>query len=260
MEIFNLFSNLFTIKGYNYMKKIIILSFISLSFSQYFGGNIQIGGAFPRGELMEQEVPNAFALDANLKYYLNDYAAIGLNFGGSQYGFSRRDIPFNQWTNVGLIEETRNNMSYGNLLLKIIPFKGPVKIFGEGLVGIKNLNTTTKLFSQNNNCDNPDTDVDECEIASTTDATDSAFGYGAGGGIEVYLTEFSNEEKSDTSILSLIVSAKYLWGGDVQYLKEGGITVTPDPDGIDFPTVAYEWNQSKTDVLHFNVGLQLIIK
>ena len=37
--------------------------------------------------------------------------------------------------------------------------------------------------------------------------------------------------------MSLIISSKYLWGGEVQYLKEGGINVTPDPDGVDFPTV-----------------------
>jgi len=261
MVTFNSSSKLFNMKGFNHMKKIIILSsLVSLSFSQYFGGNFQVGGAFPKGELMNQEVPNALALDVNLKYYLNDYAAIGINFGGSQYGFSQREIPFNQWTNVGLIEETRNNMFHGNLLLKIIPFKGPVRIFGEGLIGIKNLNTTTKLFSQSSSCDDPDTEVDECEISSTTDATDSAFGYGAGGGLEIYLTEFPNEEKSTTNILSLIVSAKYLWGGEVQYLKEGGITVTPDPDGVNFPTIDYDWNQSKTDVFHFNIGLQITVK
>ena len=35
-------------------------------------------------------------------------------------------------------------MYYGNLFIKLIPFKGPIKIFGEGLVGLKNLTTTTE--------------------------------------------------------------------------------------------------------------------
>ena len=52
------------------MKIIILLScLVSLSFSQYFGGNIQIGGAFPKGELMNQEVPNALAFDFNLNHF-----------------------------------------------------------------------------------------------------------------------------------------------------------------------------------------------
>ena len=242
------------------MKKILLLSLMSISFSQYWGGNISIGGSFPRGEFEAQEVPPSIAFDINALYYINDYAAIGLNLGGSQYGYAEREIPFNQWVALGLIEETRNSMGYGNLLLKIIPFKGPVKIYGEGLIGLKNLSTTTKLFSQSNNCDNPDTDVDECELASDTNASDTAFGYGIGGGIEVVLSHMKDEEENSMGTLSLVVSAKHLWGGDVQYLKEGAITVTPDPDGIDFPTVDYDWSQSRTDVMHYNIGLHFTSK
>ena len=237
------------------MKKILLLSLISISFPQYWGGNISIGAAFPQGEFEDQEVPASIAFDMNALYYINDYAAIGLNLGGSQYGFSEREIPFNQWVALGLIEETRNSMGYGNLLLKIAPFKGPVKIYGEGLIGLKNLSTTTKLFSQSNNCDNPETDVNECELASDTNASNTAFGYGIGGGVEVVLTQMKDEEENSMGTLSLVVSAKHLWGGDVQYLKEGAITVTPDPDGVDFPIVDYNWSQSRTDVMHYNIGL-----
>lgn len=270
------------------MKNIIITFCISMTFSQHFnpygltnsiflndeaeedttnvsaglnapsglGGNISVMGAFPKGEFKDQEVPSAIGIDFNLLYYLNDYAAIGLNLGGSQYGFTQREIPYNQWTSVGLIEETRNNMGYGNLLLKIIPFKGPVKIYGEGLIGLKNLNTVTKLFSKGNDCDDPDTSVDECEIASDTNASDTAFGYGAGGGIEVVLLDRKDEGLG--GVLSLFIAAKYLWGGEVQYLKEGGLTVTPDPEGVDFPTIDYDWNESKTDVMHYNLGLHFV--
>ena len=41
---------------------------------------------------------NSFAIDFNALYYLNDYAAFGFNFGGSQYGYTEREIPFNDWT------------------------------------------------------------------------------------------------------------------------------------------------------------------
>ena len=126
--------------------------------------------------------------------------------GGSQYGFAKREIPFNQWVSVGLIEETRNNMIHGNLVLRIIPFKGPVQIYGEVLGGFRNLNTDTKLFSSSNNCDNPDTDINECEIASETNATDTAFGYGFGGGIEVGVGSLFDEEDNETSRIALFVA------------------------------------------------------
>ena len=242
------------------IKKITILLFFSVSFSQYFGGNISIGGAFPQLEFKNQEVPPSLAIDLNALYYLNDYAAFGFNFGGSQYGYTEREIPFNQWVALGLIEETRNSMLYGNLLLKILPFKGPVKIYGEGLLGFKNLSTTTKLFSQSNNCDNPETDVNECELASDTNASDTAFGYGVGGGIEVVLTRMKDDDGNEMGTLSFLVSAKYLWGGDVKYLKEGAITVTPDPNGIDFPNIDYDWSQSRTDVMHYNIGVHFTSK
>ncbi len=47
------------------MKKILLLSLISISFSQYWGGNISIGGSFPRGEFEDKEVPPSIALGIN---------------------------------------------------------------------------------------------------------------------------------------------------------------------------------------------------
>ena len=69
-----------------------------------------------------------------------------------------------------------------------------------------------------------------------------------------------DEEENSTGTISLLVSARHMWGGDVQYLKEGAITVTPDPDGIDFPTVTYDWSESRTDVMHFSIGIQFTSK
>ena len=237
-----------------YMRLIAVL-FITSLHAQGFGFDIGIGGHFPQGEFKDQEVPQSFALDLNGYYYFNGHAAIGLNLGGSQYGFSERDIPFNQWTSVGLIEQTRNNTFHGNLLLRIIPFKGPVQIYGEALGGFRNLYTETKLFSNSNNCDDPDTDIDECEIASETNATDTAFGYGLGGGIEVGIASFVDEETQSSSKITLFIEGSYLWGGEIQYLKEGGITVTPDPNGVAFPNVTYDWNESRTDIFQVMVGI-----
>ena len=88
LEIYNF--NEKNSKGTSYeYKKITILLFISISFSQYFGGNISIGGAFPQGEFKDQEVPSSFAIDFNALYHLNDYAAFGFNFGGLNMDIQR---------------------------------------------------------------------------------------------------------------------------------------------------------------------------
>ena len=71
---------------------------------------------------------------------------------------------------------------------------------------------------------------------------------------------WGRDDGDEVGILSFLVSAKHLWGGDVQYLKEGAITVTPDPDGIDFPNVNYDFSQSRTDVMHYNIGIHFTSK
>ncbi len=243
------------------MRKIFFILFISTIFPQYFGGNISIGGAFPQREFKAQEVPASFAIDLNALYYINDYAAVGLNLGGAQYGYAEREGAMMSWSSVTVTEETRNNVGYGNLLLKIIPFQGPVKIYGEGLIGLKNLNTIVKIMSNSSNCDDEGTDdINECEIAAETKASDTAFGYGIGGGLEVVLWNMKDVEDNPTGILSLIVSAKHLWGGDVEYLKEGGITVDSYDPVTGQQNIIYDWNQSRTDVMHYNIGVHFTSK
>jgi len=242
------------------MKKISILLLFSISFSQYYGGNISIGGALPQGEFQDQEVPASIAFDMNALYYINDYAAIGLNLGGAQYGYAEREGAMMSWSSVTVTEETRNSMGYGNLLLKILPFKGPVKIYAEGLLGLKNLSTIVKIMNNSSQCDDLETDINECEIAADTKASDTAFGYGVGGGIEVLLSNLKDEEGNPMGALSLVLSAKHLWGGEVKYLKEGGITI----EGYDPLTgqqdIVYNWNQSRTDVMHYNIGIHFTSK
>lgn len=37
-------------------------------------------------------------------------------------------------------------------------------------------------------------------------------------------------------------------------------TVPPDQNGIDFPDVNYDFSQSRTDVMHYNIGLHFTSK
>ena len=130
------------------MKKILItLIIISCAFSGNFDGAIAFIGQFPQGEFKNEGVPTGFGLDINGLWYPSEQVGLGLNLGISQYGNSERKIPFNYFTDlINITEKTTNDLAYGHLLLKLIPFQGNIRPYFEGLLGMKNLSTTTNLI------------------------------------------------------------------------------------------------------------------
>ena len=225
----------------------------------------------PRGEFKEElkndqgNAANGWGFDINGMYYVNNNFAIGINGGNSIYGNNRRSIPFNYFTDlISITEETKNAISYGHLFFKVVPFESRVRPYFEGLIGLKNLNTNTRLF--NENCtDDPDTDHDDCEIAESTNSTDYAFSYGLGAGFEVILIESSSSDLLDSieSIsneefsgeLAFLFSFRYLYGDEAQYLKEGSIEFSNPEDGP--VQTSFNYSNSKTDLIQINIGLQV---
>ena len=243
------------------MKKILItLIIISCAFSGNFDGAIAFIGQFPQGEFKNEGVPTGFGLDINGLWHPSEQVGLGLNLGISQYGNSERKIPFSGYTDlITITEKTTNDLAYGHLLLKLIPFRGHVRPYFEGLLGIKNLSTTTKIYTEN--CtDDLDTEYDECEIASSTNASDNAFSYGGGVGLEKTLTSIGGNEDSDfeenedsviEGVLSFYINARYMIGGEAKYLKEGDIVYSDT-----FPVeTSFNPSTSKTDALQISLGL-----
>ena len=245
------------------MKKILLSALIiSSAFSGNFGVDIALIGQLPKGEFKDEGVPKGFGLDINGLWYPSKQFGLGLNVGISQYGNSERQIPFSYYTDlVTITEKTTNDLAYGHLLLKLIPFQGKVRPYFEGLLGMKNLSTTTKLT--NENCeDHSGTDYNDCEIASSTNASDNAFSYGGGGGLEIILTSFGGDENSNIEenwdlgidgVLSLYLNARYMIGAEAEYLKEGAISFSNPEDGP--VSTSFDYSKSKTDVLQISIGL-----
>ena len=231
---------------------------MSSAFSQNFGGNIAVIGQFPQGEFKDEEVATGLGLDLNIAWYPLDKIALGLNFGGSRYGSSERQIPFHYSTDlITITEKTTNDIMHGHLFFRLIPFHGNVRPYFEGLIGMKNLSTSTKLF--NENClDNSDTDHDDCEIASSTNASDNSLSYGGGGGLELTLTQIDGKKDAFRGVLSFFVSARYLLGSKTKYLKKGAIEFSNPQTGPVQTT--FNWSESKTDLLQINIGLQFDIE
>ena len=232
---------------------------ISSAFSGNFGIDIALIGQLPKGEFKDEGVPTGFGLDINGLWYPSKQFGLGLNVGISQYGNSERQIPFSYYTDlVTITEKTTNDLAYSHLLLKLIPFQGNVRPYFEGLLGMKNLFTSTKVISEN--C--PEEDEDTCEIASSTNYSDNAFSYGGGGGLEITLTSFGGDEDSGIKrgeysgiegVLSFFINARYMIGAEAEYLKEGAITFSDPQDGPVQTT--FDPSTSKTDILQISLGL-----
>ena len=79
---------------------ILFFLFMSSAFSQNFGYNIALIGQFPQGEFKDEGVGTGLGLDFNIAWYPLDKIFWGLNFGGSEYGSSKRKIPFNFFSDL----------------------------------------------------------------------------------------------------------------------------------------------------------------
>ena len=238
------------------MKKILLSALIiSSAFSGNFGVDIALIGQLPKGEFKDEGVPTGFGLDINGLWYPSKQFGLGLNVGISQYGNSERQIPFSYYTDlVTITEKTTNDLAYVHLLARIVPLQGKVRPYFEGLLGMKNLSTTTKVISEN--C--PEEDEDTCEIASSTNYSDNAFSYGGGGGLDIMITSIGDEESDVQGILSFFINARYVMGTEAEYLKEGAITFS-DPEEGPVQTTFHP-SKSKTDALQINIGLHFDIK
>ena len=238
-----------------YFKILIILIGMTYLHSQNVGLDLSLVAQVPKGEFAEQEVPTGFGIDLNGLYFPVKELGFGLNLGYSVYGYSQREIPFNYFTNlVTITEKTTNELGYGHLFFRIVPFNGNIKPYFEGLVGLKNLSTKTELV--NNNCtDDSDTEHDDCQIAESTNASDTAFSYGFGGGIQVKLTTLEDEAGDPSGDLSFFINARYLMGSSAKYLKEGSITFSNPEDGP--VQTSFNWSNSMTDLIQINIGIQV---
>jgi hypothetical protein len=204
-------------------------------------GGVGLLVAAPQGELADELDAVGFGLNlwAGLRP-AGSPLVIGLDGGFLIYGSERERIPF--LTNRVLVDVvTTNNIAMGHLFARVQPPVGPVKPYLEGLVGFKYFFTESRI---------EDDDFDDNEaIASTTNFDDIALSYGVGGGIDVRLFSFTGDQSRPFNV-SLSLSSRYLWGGEADYLGEGGITDTPG--GLSFDV-----RRSATDLLFFSVGITI---
>jgi hypothetical protein len=165
---------------------------------------------------------------------------LGLEFAFMNYGSTDRREPFSTTIpDVFVDVSTTNNIILGHAILRLQPNTGAVRPYLQGMVGFNYLFTETKIENEN---------VAGQEIASSNNLSDGAFSYGAGAGLLLWV--YSPPEGEGITDIYVDLGARYIFGGEAEYLKEGSIR---NVNG----RVEYDILKSKTDLLVFHAGVSV---
>ncbi|NWF90357.1 MAG: hypothetical protein HXY50_12965 [Ignavibacteriaceae bacterium] len=216
---------------------IVVLLGFNKSFAQAGGLNFTLG--FPMGEFKEELDRMGFGLSGHFLFLAptaNRPFGFGLNIGYLNYGQESRREPFSSTIpDVTVDVERSNNLVNFHVLFQLGFGSGPIRPFVEGLFGGSYIFTETTIRSRGSE-----------EVASSNNFDDFAWNYGAGGGFLILL--HTEEEGSDFGSLFLDLKARYLFGSEAEYLKEGSVIISNGH-------VTYQVSKSKTDLLTVHAGV-----
>lgn len=160
---------------------------------------------------------------------------IGLDAGYMIYGSETTSRPLSETIPDVWVDVNRtNNIANFHLLLQVSPFAGDVRPYIETLFGGAYLFTTTKVESQHSNED----------VFESTNFDAFTWNYGFGGGMMIKLKSNLGSVKT----LFLDLKARYLYGSEAEYLKEGSVSIIRGK-------AYYDVQKSKTDLLTIQIGV-----
>jgi hypothetical protein len=235
------------------MIKIKSLSILSLLVFAFLGSTFgfsqerfQVGGhfllGFPQAEFRENVEKTGLGGNFYFAYrFPRNILSAGVAFGFLIYGHETRTEPLSS-TIPDLIVDVRttNSILLCHLFLRIQPPQGSFRPYLDGLIGFNYLSTDTSIG---------DHDGWEDDNLSSNNYNDIALSYGLGGGAMVNLVKVRRAGRGPRVFsMDLDIGARYLKGGEAEYLKKGSIH---REDGI----VTYDVYRSKTDLLHAYLGL-----
>jgi len=171
--------------------------------------------AVPIGEF-DDYVNTGWGFDGHFRIHLHQQGIISLRADGSfiNYGNETRRVCFGGGVGclIQLDLTTSNNILSFAAGPEIAVPDGVVQPYIHGGVGVSYFATTSSVEGSDNN-DEP--------FASTTNFDDVTFAWIAGGGLRIPLSR-------GRTPIALDVGARLLDNGEVEYLREGSITINPD--------------------------------
>lgn len=221
---------------------LLVLALGGPAFAQNWEASVGFGLASPQGEFRSSLGQNGYGIVGDIGYApaVNPYF-IGLSVGYLVYGSESRKEPFSTTIpDVTVDVNTTNALVIAQLLLKFQPNRGVLRPYMQGALGVNYLFTTTQITSENT--------IAFEEVASSTNESDAAFAYGGGAGLLIRLSGPAGEGEESPSEFLIDLGARYMVGGEADYLKEGSIRRVNG-------RVVYDTQRSATDLLLFQVGV-----
>ncbi|HWP44088.1 MAG TPA: hypothetical protein VNO14_12670 [Blastocatellia bacterium] len=166
------------------MKRILLATVFGLwlpaaSAAQELNLGIDFATVIPRGEFKQNIDNNGYGVGLQFTVGIGPGPLhLGIDFAHTTYGSESREVPLlPDVPEVTVDVRTSNNITLIHFLLRLQPTEGAVRPYIDGLIGFKYLDTRTSFES----------DIDDLPLASETNFSDTAFSYGAGGGVQVRL-------------------------------------------------------------------------
>jgi len=207
-----------------------------------FQGGLNFLLGFPQGEFKDNVDKNGVGLGGEFLYSpASTPLGVGFTLGYMIYGQETRREPFS--TTIPDVEvevKTTNNILLGHLLLRAQRKKGILRPYVDGLIGFNYLFTETKIQDVGGGD----------EIASSTNLDDGVFSFGGGGGLMIRVYKSKAQQGGEGKIWSVLIDlrARYIVGGEAEYLKEGSIR-------RENGDVFYDTIKSKTDLVTAQIGV-----
>lgn len=206
---------------------------------RHFEGGVNFQLGFPQGEFGDN-VDNlgfGFGIDA---LWMPMEVGVGVSVNYLIYGSESRREPFSMTIPDVTVEvNTTNSILLGHLLMRLQYPRGVVRPYVDGLVGLNYLATTTEIKSLN-------ATNDDNNVASSDNAEDVAFSYGAGLGLMFKV--YGGNSPDDPEAILIDLGVRYIYGGNAEYLKEGDIVRSPG-------RVLYNYRESDTDIMTAHIGV-----
>jgi len=229
------------IKNYVTVLSLLLIFLFSNKLSAQQAG-INISLALPQGEFGDQVDNVGFGLSGEFMFLspkTHSPFGIGLNLGYYIYGNENRREPMYNIPEVFLRVDRTNNLVNFHIIFELGLPSGRIRPYVQGLFGGQYLFTETSVKNENNNE----------EFASSTNYSDWAWSYGAGGGISILL---SGDPITEMGAIYLDLKGRYLFGSKAEYLKEGSVEVIGQQ-------VNYYPSKSKIDMLTIHAGVRIAL-
>jgi hypothetical protein len=222
------------------MKKMLVILIAVLCFTklnaQTIGGSLVLG--FPQGEFKEKVDNLGYGLQLHGTIFspsaLSPFT-VGINLGYMIYGNESSTRPLSETIPDVMVDVSRtNNIANFHLLFQVSPFNTRVRPYIEGLFGGAYLFTTTKVESRNSGQN----------VFESTNFDSFTWSYGYGGGLLIKVAESLGK----VSELFIDLKARFIYGTEAEYLKEGSVRIVSG-------RAIYDVQKSKTNLMTINLGV-----